>query len=221
MLIITGPGRSGTSLLALFCKELGFDPGGTWHDPVDAGLEYPPVVRINNAFLDDIAATGTTDTAAPAQRDAIAALDYAVIKDPRFTYHSSIFRVWGAVRQDISVLVTYRRPEHTIASRKRRATDLMRGINKNRSGDDVRQELADTLEVLLDMQIPHRMILFPQMLERYDEVYTVLRDLGLEFDKEKGREIWGRIIRPDRVHFRPDDQSSKSTRRFGFWPGKK
>ncbi len=221
MLIITGPGRSGTSLLALFCKEMGFDPGGTWHEFVDAGLEYPPVVRINTALQKDIAETGNTNASIAEQAQAITSLDFAVVKDPRFTYHPLIIRAWASLRDDLSVLVTYRRPEHAIASRERKAKDLMRGLDKNRSGDNVRQELADTLEVLLDMQIPHRMILFPQMLDRYNEVYNAFNDLGLPFDKEHGKEVWSRIIRPDKVHFRPDEKAQQAPRLFGFLRGKK
>ncbi len=221
MLIITGPGRSGTSLLALFCREMGFDPGGTWHEFVDAGLEYPPVVRINSALQKDIAETGNTNASLDQQREAICSLDFSVIKDPRFTYHPLILRAWCSLRNDLTVLVTYRRPEHAIASRERKAKDLMRGLDKNRTGDNIRQELADTLEVLLDMQVPHRMILFPQMLERYDEVYNVFSALDIHFDKEHGREVWSRIIRPDKVHFRPDDKTHNSRRLFGFLRGKR
>lgn len=57
MIIITGPGRSGTSVLALLYKELGFDPGGTWHPGIRAGLENPEFWRLNNKLA---AAAGMT-----------------------------------------------------------------------------------------------------------------------------------------------------------------
>lgn len=47
MIVITGPGRSGTSFLARLYKELGFDPGGRWLSFHDAGFEHPDVVAIN------------------------------------------------------------------------------------------------------------------------------------------------------------------------------
>jgi hypothetical protein len=39
MIVITGPGRSGTSFLAGLYSELGFDTGGTWNPDANAGLE--------------------------------------------------------------------------------------------------------------------------------------------------------------------------------------
>lgn len=54
MIIITGPGRSGTSLLARAYREIGLDPGGCWNDAVDAGLEDPDVVLCNKRILADL-----------------------------------------------------------------------------------------------------------------------------------------------------------------------
>lgn len=50
MIIITGPGRSGTSLLARLYQALGFDPvegGGGWEDSINGGLEDIEVSRVN------------------------------------------------------------------------------------------------------------------------------------------------------------------------------
>jgi hypothetical protein len=47
MIVITGPGRSGTSVLARLYKELGFDPGGRWHPEINAGLEDSSVIAAN------------------------------------------------------------------------------------------------------------------------------------------------------------------------------
>jgi hypothetical protein len=57
VIIITGPGRSGTSALALLYKELGFDPGGSWLPEVDAGLEHGDFWTLNNRLA---AAVGMT-----------------------------------------------------------------------------------------------------------------------------------------------------------------
>lgn len=52
MIVITGPGRSGTSVLARLYDALGFDIGGTWNDEIRAGLEDKPVVDLNKAILE-------------------------------------------------------------------------------------------------------------------------------------------------------------------------
>jgi len=54
MIIITGPGRSGTSIIAQLYQELGFDPGGTWDPKVNAGLESPDIVAVNDAIQKEL-----------------------------------------------------------------------------------------------------------------------------------------------------------------------
>lgn len=201
MLIITGPGRSGTSLLAQFCKELGFDPGGEWHDGVNAGMEFPVVVRINDAILKEAARTGKSVETLKQYAETMRSLPNQVIKDPRFSYHPAVIEAWYSVRQDLSVLLTYRKPEHSIASRKRLARALFVGFNK-RSPDKVRIEFANTIETLLQLNIPFKCILFPHFLKNYDEVASTFSYLGLEIDPSTGRSKWDRLVNPDHVHFK-------------------
>jgi hypothetical protein len=54
VIIITGVGRSGTSLVARIYAELGLDPGGSWNPEINAGFEDPEVVRINRAIMIDL-----------------------------------------------------------------------------------------------------------------------------------------------------------------------
>lgn len=54
MIIITGPGRSGTSVVAQLYRELGFDPGGQWSSSVRAGWEAPDIVEMNEAIIAEL-----------------------------------------------------------------------------------------------------------------------------------------------------------------------
>jgi len=54
VIVITGPGRSGTSFLARLYRELGFDPGGRWEPAVTAGLEAGDVVQMNLALAEEL-----------------------------------------------------------------------------------------------------------------------------------------------------------------------
>jgi len=47
VIVVTGPGRSGTSFLATLYRELGFEPGGRFEPAVHAGLEHRAVVTLN------------------------------------------------------------------------------------------------------------------------------------------------------------------------------
>ena len=48
MIVITGPGRSGTTFLAMLYRELGFDPGGRWNPLLNAGMEARQFSEFNN-----------------------------------------------------------------------------------------------------------------------------------------------------------------------------
>ena len=52
MIVITGPGRSGTSFLAALYRELGFDLRGQWIAKSNAGLEAAPFIRANLQLAD-------------------------------------------------------------------------------------------------------------------------------------------------------------------------
>lgn len=54
VIIITGPGRSGTSFLATLVNELGFDVGGDWYERLAAGGEAPGPVRANESLIREL-----------------------------------------------------------------------------------------------------------------------------------------------------------------------
>lgn len=54
MIVVTGPGRGGTSFISRLYTELGFDTGGEWFDSTNSGGEHPDVVRANGAILQDL-----------------------------------------------------------------------------------------------------------------------------------------------------------------------
>lgn len=62
MIIITGPGRSGTSFIAQVYQGLGFDVGGEWVAEIHGGLEAPEIVQANEEIIE---ALGLTPMGAP------------------------------------------------------------------------------------------------------------------------------------------------------------
>ncbi|MGH9170387.1 MAG: hypothetical protein ACRD0Z_05895 [Acidimicrobiales bacterium] len=65
MISITGPGRSGTSVLAALYAELGFDAGGQWSQELDAGYEARDIVAVNKAIGSDLGITMTGKARGP------------------------------------------------------------------------------------------------------------------------------------------------------------
>ena len=54
MIVVTGPGRGGTSFISRLYTELGFDTGGEWFDDTNSGGEHPDVVRANGQIIEDL-----------------------------------------------------------------------------------------------------------------------------------------------------------------------
>lgn len=52
MILLTGPGRSGTSFIAQLYQVLGFDPGGEWVEAINGGLEPAEIVKANEEILE-------------------------------------------------------------------------------------------------------------------------------------------------------------------------
>jgi len=202
MIIITGPGRSGTSVLAQFCLKMGYNPGGSWYDCVDAGMEHPRVAAINDALFLEVTRTGAVQKALDEHREEMRSLDLIVVKDPRFTFHPAILRAWHSVRSDLKVLVTYRTPEHSIASRQRHARDL---VHKHKRHPDVlRCDFANVIEAMLDLDIPFSILLFPNFLKQYPHVYEAFEILGMPLHHDAGQEVWNTLVNLEKVHVRSD-----------------
>lgn len=206
--MITGPGRSGTSVLALYCARMGYHPGGDWHDAVDAGMEHERVVKINDAFLSELRETGKTNRTLAECGEEMRGLDLAVVKDPRFTYHPAILRAWHLIRPDLRILLTYRKPEHSVASRQRSS----RMLYADRAAPDrIRREFADIVETLMELDIPFELVLFPHFLGRYAQVHAALERLGLNLEHEKGVQVWEQLVNPEKVHFKPEADAAPPT----------
>ena len=214
MLVITGPGRSGTSMLGQFCKSIGFHPGGAWCEEISAGYEDERVVKINDAFYREARTTGRITEALEKHRDEILSLNMAVVKDPRFTYHPAILRAWSSLRPDLTVLLTYRDPVDSIASRKRHRRYLF--IKRKSRPEVLKCDMADTIQTMLDCGIPFSILLFPKFLGQYEKVHSALISLGLSFDRELGKEKWMTLVDESRVHFKgtraETEQSPSSVR---------
>jgi hypothetical protein len=65
MIVVTGVGRSGTSMIAALYEELGFDTGGRWVDSINAGLEDPHVVDANESLMADLNLFGAKRSIVP------------------------------------------------------------------------------------------------------------------------------------------------------------
>lgn len=204
MIIITGNGRCGTSLLASFCKSMGYDPGGQMlPGEVNAGMEDPLMSAINWEITQAIIRQQDLSWET---RKRMLAYDRRLVKCPRFLWHSGkVLRAWRSVRTDFNVLLLIREPREIVQSLYRHQ-ELFK--LPARPYAEVEQEIRDYLQAFLDVlaefQIEFRTLHFPDFLLQYDRVFNCLTELGLDFSYEAGKASWERLVDFEKVRYTPN-----------------
>jgi len=142
MIIITGLGRCGTSLMAGVFKALGYGMGKhgmSYGERRKAGWEWAPAYAISRDMYDEYLRRGkeidlyeVTDAlywGKISLRDRILRIDndtppernegepIELFKDPRVTWHPKIIQAWWSIRKDLRLIILNRKPENIINSR--------------------------------------------------------------------------------------------------------
>lgn len=199
MLIITGTGRCGTSVLAEFCRRCGYETGGSWSERRNAGREHLTVVSVNERLHSMLCKEEAVDLENCAA--AVRSIKAAVIKDPRFLWHPQIIWYWRKWRPNLRVLLLCRHFEDVVSS----------GVqyldpHYSRSADDHRNHFAEFVLMLVEHAIPFQCLAFPAFLRQFDRVYTALTGFGqLRIDRNEGRALWDDVIDLNKVHFNSHD----------------
>ena len=194
-MIITGFARSGTSLLAKFLTEIGYDLGGFWQEEINAGYEDEGFSKIittyqMNAFTEDLILHIENE---------IKKLDKIVVKHPRVLFNPEFLRIWNYIYPDTSILVTYREPYHALQS-KHSGGNI--GYFSNLSPSELDKKFNVFIDILIQLRMKHHILYFPDFITDYDKIYHSIHALGLRFDKDHGRNIWNRIVDLNKVHFK-------------------
>ena len=113
MKIITGIGRSGTSVLTEYAKLCGLNAGKTkWIKQYDAGNESQELIEINNHLFKLGSDTGVNAR--------IRGMNLDVVKDPLFIRNINIVKTWWSLRKDIEIIYCERPFKDIAASQKRK-----------------------------------------------------------------------------------------------------
>lgn len=196
MLIITGVGRCGTSMVAKFFENMGFNLGNThWDKKINAGGEDSTVVWINRWLYASTLKHGSASLFILKNRRHILNFSLQVVKDPRFTC-PGVMEGWLKLRKDLKVLVMVRHFKDVIASRKKMG-NFSKDFQDTReyTVDRLQTDFSDFLNILERNATKYTMISFPGILDEYDLFYKSLLSLGCNFfEKEKGRKVWERTV---------------------------
>jgi hypothetical protein len=221
MIVITGPGRSGTSFLAQLYKALGSDPGGEWDKKIRAGYEEAEVVEINTLLCRELNAPVGPPPKPPlgAQRwDRVSELaerhgpdlhrlaaTRPVVKDPRFVW---TLRVWLEAKVPVEhVVLTFRRPDDVIESAEYAGMGQpkanVEALNQARSV--VIYRMGSVITALGEYGTPHSLLWFPDYLSEPEKVFEALA-FPQPIERERFLKVFRKTVNPKHVHFGTKDR---------------
>lgn len=216
MIVITGPGRSGTTFLADLYRRLKFDPGGGWDKKIRAGREHHEVVEVNDLLTKELKAPVGPPPTEPlgAQRwDLVSELadrhgerireiagSLPVAKDPRFAW---TLRVWLEAKAPIEhVVLTLRRVDDLIGSAHHagmaRPKETIDDWNRARTALVYR--IGSAITSVGDYRVPHSILWFPDYLSKPQELYEELV-FPSPVSWENFLRAFKKVMKPDLVHF--------------------
>jgi hypothetical protein len=214
MILITGIGRCGTSVLMKYLEKVGFFVGNDlcWYDEIRAGYELSIVTKINWSLWSNYCQKGklinVDDNIYGAgvgaynitYRNAICLTDrdrggfVKVIKDPRFTWHPDIIEAWWRVRQDFKLIICHRDAEAVMRSRNLFPEKFRNDTSNCISIDQYKIDFTNFLTRVLKLKIPYEILFFPNFLQDFKSTYEVLERTGFHFDYGLGMKVWDDLI---------------------------
>ncbi len=225
MLVITGTGRCGTTLIAEFCTRMGYETGGNLPEGETEGREDGKVKSLNhNINVLDLITTLTKGQNLPEDvkdkivniqktidtnrniSDKIKKVDNEVVKDPAFfNRHESCLDNWIQNKENLRFLIMIRDLDSSYNSAKTKGYVNFLWDDKNISLEDWKKKVYKThfefIKKLIENNIPFKHLKFPDITDNYKEVYKTLTELGLNIDYNKGEEVWNKLVNKKLIHF--------------------
>jgi len=215
LVIITGLGRCGTSILMKYLKEVGFNIGKNvnWHDEVRAGYELSTFYTIVDDLYHRYCKFGEpinledeclgTYWKGKSYKEAFSLIDnddrqgkVDVVKDPRITWHPDIIEaIWG-IRKDIKLIICHRDIESIYKSRK--SLPIQYDDPKPRKSlMEYQVDFAEFYTRVLKLGIPYELMFFPDFLKDFEYLFFSLAKVELIHVYNKGYEVWEKLIDED------------------------
>lgn len=195
MIIVTTPGRSGSSLLMAYFKRLNLTIGTLrWLHFFNAGMELSEVLRINGLFRKKI--INNESLKDKEIYDDIRVLNFEAIKDPQFLIHPEIIEHWWAARKDIKVIYLTRKPQEIVNSLRRHPT-MNSPVYRNHA-DLIEQHEEDFLSRLDKLKIPYKKFVFPDFVDHIDDINKCLKEFGIK--KQTSAKVWKGMVNRKKIH---------------------
>ena len=223
MLIVTGLGRCGTSLVMRILKDLDFNLGVNvdWYDEINAGLELGSVHRITSEMYFRFLKKGM-EINLDEKSEFNHWKDYTfryilnnfdrdnrqkdfvdVIKDPRLTWHPDLIKVFWECRKDIKLLICHRDPSKIFSSRIKMGKDFEDPKDERMKDVNVfKIDFCDFLTEVMKLEIQYELIYFPNFLKEPEILYKSLSNLCPNFKiiKDDFFKSFNKIVNLDLHH---------------------
>ena len=192
MIIITGPGRCGTSMMAELCYHWGLKIDiGPRLALLDAGFESAQSMIINQSFVKHYHLKLSLEHV-NYHKDKIEAINFEVVKDPLFVCFSPCIEHWWRVRQDLIVLYMTRDYKEIAKSQKRHPE--MNTPTYRCFPDLIKQKEKEFLTVIDKLGIPLQRVLYPNQV-KFSWIYPFFKKQFNRLDESKCKHNWNKVIR--------------------------
>ena len=200
MVIIAGTGRCGTSVLAQFYANMGFNIGrGSWDEDARGGLEdpltgYMLAYHYWNDFIDE-----------GKLMYSLSKMRFDVVKDPRFLDKPTIVKYLKLHFKDkLKVIILLRDMRAVVASRRHMSrlpnVRLLTTHNEQEAESavfDVRnlyQQYYNFVMEMITWDVDFVELVYPDFLTNYKHIYQVSKGFGLEFNIDHGKKEWDNLV---------------------------
>jgi len=192
MIIITGPGRCGTSMMAELCHSWGLKIDiGPRLALLDAGFESAQSMIINQSFVKHYHLKLSLDHV-NYHKEKIEAVDFEVVKDPLFVCYSPCIEHWWRVRQDIIILYMTRDYKEIAKSQKKHPE--MNTPTYRCFPDLIKEKEKEFLNLVDKLGIPLQRVLYPDQV-KFSWVYPFFKKQFNRLDENDCKRAWSEIVR--------------------------
>lgn len=204
MLIITGTGRCGTSMVAKFFMKLGINIGKvTWDASINAGGEDATAVGINRGLYTCALKHGSSSLYVLRNKRHILNYNVPVVKDPRFTWRG-VIDGWLSLRSDIKVLLLVRDLDSVVKSRNamKQPRDLYDPnlYTVERLTEDFYRFVSTLVKY---KNVDYTILRFPEILDNYFLFYHEMYSMRcFDFSYVESKNVWNSVVDKSLVHYK-------------------
>lgn len=207
MLLITGTQRTGTSFVANFCKQSGYDLGTDfWHSDINGGLESPDICKFYRDKLGDPTFPFSDFDEAVNNREykPLRELNYDVQKFSYMLMNPQFVDMWFKERGNQDRLLILMREAEKVCKSKTNSDIRTQRFSTdssliNLTPNELKQNWYDSFCRIMDYEIPFTILKFPNYMTDYNKVYNALNKKGGLDKISENSKLWNSLFDDEKI----------------------